>query len=231
MAEKAIKRALLPANKSGVSGVSYQVSAGKWKAAITINRVTSYLGLYDDKEAAIAARKQAERSLGFHPDHGKPKTPAVKRQRLGPPTDDEFIKLLWSRVEIRGDNECWPWKYTSLRGGRGLLLLRCVRIVAPRVAYRSAHGYWPPKDLMVCHSCDNPPCCNPKHLWLGTALDNSRDCARKGRRRGGQSRPGMKEICRNGHPYDQDNAYRPKRACRICNAASVAAYKARKRQK
>ncbi len=56
---------------------------------------------------------------------------------------------------------------------------------AHRVAYAFAVG--DPGDLHVLHRCDNPPCCNPAHLFVGTYADNNRDCRQKRRNRFGES--------------------------------------------
>jgi hypothetical protein len=50
-----------------------------------------------------------------------------------------------------------------------------------RIAWEFEHGRAVPDGLCVCHSCDNPPCCNPGHLWIGTHADNAADKIRKGR--------------------------------------------------
>jgi hypothetical protein len=52
-----------------------------------------------------------------------------------------------------------------------------------RIAWELANGRQVPKGMDVCHTCDNPPCCNPAHLWIGTAKDNTRDMILKGRAR------------------------------------------------
>lgn len=60
-------------NKSGVTGVYLVKSSGKWCACITIDRKSRRIGMFASKEEAAAARKQAERSIGFHPNHGRPR--------------------------------------------------------------------------------------------------------------------------------------------------------------
>lgn len=50
-----------------------------------------------------------------------------------------------------------------------------------RVSYFLTHGHLPPAPLVIRHTCDNPPCCNPAHLVPGTYQDNARDCVERGR--------------------------------------------------
>lgn len=90
------------------------------------------------------------------------------------------------KVKVRGPDDCWEWQ-GGLRKGYGRLYLkrerRKVSVYAHRVAYFIHNGHLP-DDLLVCHSCDNRRCCNPRHLWLGTTIDNMRDASRKGRLKG-----------------------------------------------
>lgn len=60
-----------PGNKSGVTGVCWHKQRGKWKVEIMANRVKKHIGVFDNLEDAIAARKAAEIALGFHPNHGR----------------------------------------------------------------------------------------------------------------------------------------------------------------
>ena len=93
----------------------------------------------------------------------------------------EWAARFRARVDSSaGPDACWPW--VGARGGEGYGHLEINRRSrrAHRVAWELAHGRVP-DGLVVCHACDNPPCCNPTHLWLGTRADNNRDRAAKGR--------------------------------------------------
>jgi hypothetical protein len=88
----------------------------------------------------------------------------------------------WPKVRKAGDDECWEWiakarhpfGYGRMTTGRGN------QIRAHQVAYVLSNGAIP-EGQNVLHSCDNPPCCNPRHLFLGTQKENTMDMKAKGR--------------------------------------------------
>ena len=74
----------------------------------------------------------------------------------------------------------------------------------------------------VLHTCDNPPCFEPAHLFRGTQSDNMKDCRDKGRLRPGAGRHNIaKTHCPQGHPYSEANTYVSAKGSRICRACRV----------
>jgi hypothetical protein len=87
----------------------------------------------------------------------------------------------WRQVTIRGPDECWEWTESNRNSqGYGQITVGNRSRQAHRVAFELAIRKLQPGEN-VLHSCDNPPCCNPQHLWPGTQLDNARDRDAKGR--------------------------------------------------
>ena len=88
----------------------------------------------------------------------------------------------WSYVDMSGAPDgCWSWKGCRDSDGYGRFHIgtsRNATMLAHRVAFGISTGECPEA---VCHSCDNPTCCNPAHLFGGTRADNNRDMLRKGR--------------------------------------------------
>ena len=122
---------------------------------------------YGDSEAEWASRRYCGYlCLNRHKDHS-----------WHPPIEERF----WSRVDKRGENECWLW--TGIRGrfGRGVFHLRGKQVNASRLALFVTTGKWPTENEVVRHSCDNPSCVNPKHLLVGTQADNVADMYARGR--------------------------------------------------
>lgn len=89
----------------------------------------------------------------------------------------ELESSFWSRISVGDESECWPVKGAYIYG---VVWHKGRRWRAHRLAYTLTKGPIP-NGLYVCHTCDNPPCCNPNHLWVGTAGQNNTDRHRKGR--------------------------------------------------
>jgi hypothetical protein len=105
-------------------------------------------------------------------------------------TEERF----WRYVDRSGGPDaCWEWTGARLAAGYGVFAPRHHKLVyAHRFSYTLNHGPIP-EGLWVLHRCDNPPCVNDAHHFLGTAMDNSQDRDDKGRGRWSRARAKMRQ--------------------------------------
>ena len=105
------------------------------------------------------------------------------------------MQTLESRFNAKLDKsgDCWLWTAGKYGRGYGHFYVgrtgthgtaEYYRQHGMKPAHRVAYELWVgpiPKGMVICHKCDNPPCCNPDHLFPGTYVENMQDCSRKGR--------------------------------------------------
>jgi hypothetical protein len=116
---------------------------------------------------------------------------AKRKFRPMPAFTARDIERYWSHVDRKGPDDCWLWT-ASLAHGYGQFTFDSGSgwgcMLAHRVAYFIEFGM-DPEHRMVCHTCDNPPCQNPAHYFLGDWRSNAWDALAKGRLRIGDNHP------------------------------------------
>lgn len=136
------------------------------------------------------------------------------------PIEDRF----WTHIRVT-EAGCWEWTGKRRANGYGLTSINRRDVRAHRMAWTLSQGPIP-DGLCVCHHCDNPPCVNPAHLFLGTKGDNLRDMCAKGR----DSKYNAKKThCKHGHPFDESNTRisqrdlngKLRRSCRKCSVLNT----------
>lgn len=96
------------------------------------------------------------------------------------------VARFWAKVDKSGGPDaCWIWTASKVPSGYGSFGVNGRLFGAHRIAWVLENGQIPHDGsyhgMCVCHKCDNPACCNPAHLFLGTNMDNARDREKKGR--------------------------------------------------
>lgn len=115
-----------------------------------------------------------------------------KRMRLYGSTDERLRgpahnrstpESFWARVRGPRVDECWEWPGSRDDAGYGHVGYQGVQWRTHRLAFFLSHGWLPDPEIdgMVCHTCDNPPCCNPAHLYGGDRVTNTVDMYSRGR--------------------------------------------------
>jgi hypothetical protein len=139
-----------------------------------------WTGYYAESDSAV---EKAGRGGKTHPQ-STPVARVGQERRRRPRGAEFFPNQFWRFVAKGARNQCWLWQGTVLaRNGYGTFWHAEQKrmILAHRLAWMLTKGAIP-DGLKTLHKCDVPACCNPHHLWLGTQLDNMRDCIAKGRR-------------------------------------------------
>ena len=128
-----------------------------------------------------------QKNKEWHRKWAEKKRLGIKIGNPGKPANTP--EVLWGKVDKRGEDECWEWLGYKNEDGYGRVQINDWSYYAHRVIYdlvypniieRKAPKETSEKGFLL-HTCDNPSCCNPKHLWVGTHKDNMEDKARKGR--------------------------------------------------
>lgn len=131
------------------------------------------------KSASMLNASRSGSKLGRGVDYEGPDLRPKQVAKPYPTLTEKQTRAFWAKVDKLGPDECWIWQGS---GGRGYRTFRAAgrNLIPSRLSYALANGD-APTHLDVCHSCDDPRCVNPAHLYAGTRRRNARDMVEKGR--------------------------------------------------
>jgi hypothetical protein len=133
----------------------------------------------------------------------------------------EDPRIRWERYVNRyAGAGCWQWTATTDRKGYGKLSVDNRPVSAHRLSYQWFRGPIP-EGMMVCHTCDNPGCVNPSHLFLGSAKDNTDDAVTKGRLVGNRRRGDSRGVVRAPSTESSWSSSAPRRQSPTTRAGSA----------
>lgn len=149
----------------------------------TLQEIGDIYGITKERVRQIVGYIKREKKHHLTKEGQEKKYPLTKEERIEI-KKVKSKKILLSHVETKSETECWEWTGYKDSNGYG-------RFSGGNYVHRAIYEMYfgeIPKEMSICHTCDNPSCCNPQHLFLGTHKDNMHDRDKKGR---GKLKKGM----------------------------------------
>lgn len=143
---------------------------------------------------------------------------------MGPINLEYIKKELITGYKLNPNSQCWEWKYSKRGPGYGTLKHGGTRYQVHRLSAMIFLNFDINSKLFICHSCDNPSCYNPEHLFIGDPKSNTQDMHNKRRHPNSAV-----TTCPNGHSYDNAYITTSSRICRTCSLIKNKIYKLEKK--
>ena len=144
-------------------------------------------------------------------------------------TDQTNVDKFWSKVKVLQEEDCWEWQAALHQDGYGFFAMTTDYNTPIQYKVITAHRYSAHLDgkdisnMCVCHTCDNPSCVNPKHLFVGTIQDNVKDRQSKNRQARNKGKDnGRTKLTRDQAQYILDNAQIGTKKNKLSNIQSLA---------